>query len=118
MVVILSTHIVEDVSDLCPRMAIINQGQVVLSGSPQELTRSLQGRVWRRSIETRQLGRYQADLTVIANRLRAGQTVVHVLSDSAPEAGFEPIEGSLEDLYFATLVQSRQAHASALRAAA
>jgi ABC-type multidrug transport system ATPase subunit len=116
VVVILSTHIVEDVSDLCPRMAIINQGQVVLTGSPQELTRSLQGRVWRRSIETRQLNRYQTEMTVIANRLRAGQTVIHVLGDSAPEAGFEPIEGSLEDLYFATLVQSRQASAS--RAAA
>jgi ABC-2 type transport system ATP-binding protein len=118
VVVILSTHIVEDVSDLCPRMAIINQGQVVLTGAPQELTRTLQGRVWRRHIETGQLGRYQSDMTVIAHRLRAGQTVIHVLSDTAPEAGFEPIEGSLEDLYFATLAQSRKAAQRAARAAA
>jgi len=113
VVVILSTHIVDDVADLCPRMAIINQGRIVLQGAPQELTRALQGRVWRRAIASADLARYQSELTVISNRLRAGQTVIHVLADAAPGAGFEPIEGSLEDLYFATLVQSRRAAASA-----
>ena len=73
----------------------------------------LQGRVWRRTIESSQLAGYQRDLTVISNRLRGGQTVIHVLADSLPAAGFEPIEGGLEDLYFATLVQSRRAAAAA-----
>ena len=108
VVVILSTHIVDDVADLCPRMAIINQGRIVLTGAPQELTRSLQGRVWRRTIESNQLAGYQQDLSVISNRLRGGQTVIHVLADSLPAAGFEPFEAGLEDLYFATLVQSRR----------
>ena len=112
VVVILSTHIVDDVADLCPRMAIINQGRIVLQGAPQELTRTLQGRVWRRAIASADLTRYQDEMTVISNRLRGGQTVVHVLADAAPGAGFEPIEGSLEDLYFATLVQSRRAAAA------
>ena len=109
VVVILSTHIVDDVADLCPRMAIINQGRIVQTGAPQELTRALQGRVWRRTIESNQLAGYQQDMTVISNRLRGGQTVIHVLADSLPGAGFEPVEGGLEDLYFATLVQSRRA---------
>ena len=117
VVVILSTHIVDDVADLCPRMAIINQGRIVLTGAPQELTRSLQGRVWRRTIEASQLAGYQQDLTVISNRLRGGQTVIHVLADSLPGAGFEPVEGSLEDLYFATLVQSRRTATAATAAA-
>ena len=113
VVVILSTHIVDDVADLCPRMAIINQGRIVLTGAPQTLTRSLQGRVWRRTIESSQLAGYQQDQTVISNRLRGGQTVIHVLADSLPATGFESVEGGLEDLYFATLVQSRRTAAAA-----
>ncbi|MFM7272705.1 MAG: ABC transporter ATP-binding protein [Gammaproteobacteria bacterium] len=112
VVVILSTHIVDDVSDLCPRMAVINEGRVLLTGSPQELTAGLQGRVWRRGIEPRDLEAYQSRMTVLAHRLRAGRMVIHVLADAAPESGFEPVEGSLEDLYFATLARSREAKAS------
>jgi ABC-2 type transport system ATP-binding protein len=119
VVVILSTHIVEDVADLCPRMAIISSGRIVQTGAPQDLTRSLQGRVWRRAIESGQLAGYQAEMEVISNRLRGGQTVIHVLADAAPAAGFEPVEGELEDFYFATLSQSRrQAAAAATTAAA
>lgn len=113
VVVILSTHIVEDVADLCPRMAIISGGRIVETGAPQDLTRTLRGKVWRRAIESNQLARYQAEMTVISNRLRAGQTVIHVLADAAPGAGFETIEPGLEDFYFATLVQSRRAAAPA-----
>jgi len=108
VVVILSTHMVEDVADLCPRMAVISAGRIVQTGAPQELTRSLQGRVWRRVIEAKQLPDYQKELTVISNRLRGGQTVIHVLADNTPANGFEQIEGSLEDFYFATLTQSRR----------
>ena len=113
VVVILSTHIVEDVADLCPRMAIISGGRIVQSGAPQELTYDLKGRVWRRAVPSDALAQYQAQMNVISNRLRGGQTVIHVLADDQPEAGFEAIEGNLEDLYFATLVQSRSASAPA-----
>lgn len=113
VVVILSTHIVEDVADLCPRMAIISDGRIVQTGSPQDLTRELRGRVWRRTIASEQLAAYQSDLTVISNRLRGGETVIHVLADELPGAGFEAIEGDLEDLYFATQVQARRSAAAA-----
>jgi len=114
VVVILSTHIVDDVADLCPRMAIINQGRIVLSGAPQQLTQTLRGRVWRRAVDSAaELAELQATMLVISNRLRGGRTVVHVLADEAPGAGFEPVDGSLEDLYFATLAQSRRAAAPA-----
>ena len=117
VVVILSTHIVDDVSDLCPRMAVINEGRVLLTGSPQALTETLQGRVWRRAIEPRELGAFQSRMTVLAHRLRAGRMLIHVLADTAPDSGFEPIEGSLEDLYFATLARSRAATPPAAAAA-
>ena len=109
VVVILSTHIVEDVADLCPRMAIISGGRIVQSGAPLELTRALQGRVWRGAVPSDAMARYQAEMDVISNRLRGGQTVIHVLADTQPQAGFEAIEGNLEDLYFATLSESRRA---------
>jgi len=109
VVVILSTHIVDDVSDLCSRMAIIDGGRIVLTGEPGELVRSLRGRVWRRAVPKEQLAETQARLDVISTRLRGGQTVVHVVADQAPEAGFEPVEGGVEELYFDTLAQGRRA---------
>ena len=108
VVVILSTHIVEDVADLCPRMAILSGGRIVLSGAPQELMRSLAGRVWRRRVSAAELPRMQMEHQLISHRLRGGDTVIHVLADAAPEAGFEPVSADLEDLYFATLTASRQ----------
>jgi len=107
VVVILSTHIVEDVADLCPRMAILVGGRITLEGSPVQLVDTLKGRVWRRAIESGELSAFQADMMVIAHRLRAGRTVIHVFADSSPGAGFEQIDGGLEDLYFATLTSSR-----------
>lgn len=115
VVVILSTHIVDDVADLCPRMAIISAGRIVQTGAPQDLVRELQGRVWRRAVEASSLARYQAEMNVISNRLRAGQTVIHVLADQAPEAGFEAVEGGLEDLYFSTLSHARPTTPGAAR---
>jgi len=103
VVVILSTHIVDDVTDLCPRMAILVGGRIVESGEPQALIQRLQGRVWHKAIDKEQLPAYRERLPVIATRLRSGRPVVHVLADTPPEAGFEPVEASLEDVYFATL---------------
>jgi ABC-2 type transport system ATP-binding protein len=102
VIVILSTHIVEDVSDLCSRMAIISHGRVLMSGEPAEAIRSIEGKIWRKAIQRQELEQYQRDLPVISTKLVAGRTVVHVLSDNELP-GFEPVTGSLEDVYFSTL---------------
>ncbi len=107
VVVILSTHIVEDVTDLCPRMAIINKGQVLLTGEPLEAIRSLEGRVWKKVVDKIELPDVQNRLTVLSTRLVGGRPVVHVLSDAQPEAGFEPIAAGLEDVYFGQLSRHR-----------
>jgi ABC-2 type transport system ATP-binding protein len=103
VVVILSTHIVADVTDLCPRMAILSQGQVLLTGEPREAIRSLDGRVWRRSIDKAELDNYRARMTILSTRLAGGRTLLHVLADTAPEPGFEPVAPDLEDVYFGHL---------------
>src|SRR5262249_15888899 len=109
VVVILSTHIVEDVSELCQRMAIIAGGRIVLIGAPSELTHKLGGRIWRKTIPKSDLARYQQTHTVILSRLVAGETVIHVLSDTNPGDGFAPVEAGLEHLYFTTLADTRRA---------
>jgi ABC-type multidrug transport system ATPase subunit len=103
VVVILSTHIVEDVTDLCPRMAIIAQGHVLLSGQPSEAMRSLDGRVWRRTIANAAIEDYKNRFTVLSTRLSGGKTIVHVLADAKPEDGFENVSPDLEDVYFGQL---------------
>jgi ABC-type multidrug transport system ATPase subunit len=112
VVVILSTHIVDDVADLCPRMAVLAQGRVQLEGAPHELIRSTAGRVWQRTIPHTRLAEMQAAHEVISHRFFAGEIVVHVLADSQPE-GFAPVAGGLEDVYFATLARTRRAAAPA-----
>ena len=109
IVVILSTHIVDDVSDLCPRMAIIADGRIVGSGAPGELTRALKGRVWKKAIFKSELEAYRQKYTVISTRLVGGQPVVHIVSDTDPGNGFAAIEAGLEDVYFSTLITARQA---------
>jgi ABC-type multidrug transport system ATPase subunit len=107
VVVILSTHIVEDVTDLCPRMAIINKGEVLLSGEPLEAIRSLEGRVWRKVVRKEELPDLQQRLTVLSTRLVGGRPMVHVLADAEPELGFERVEAGLEDVYFGQLKRHR-----------
>ena len=102
-IVILSTHIVDDVSELCSRMAIIDRGQIRLEDEPLAAVRRLQGRVWRRIIDREELARYQAQHTVLSTKLLAGRTVLRVLADARPGDEFEPVEGALEDVYFAAL---------------
>ena len=103
VVVILSTHIVEDVTDLCPRMAIIAQGQVLLSGQPSEALRALEGRVWRRTVANNAIDALRDRLTVLSTRLSGGKTIVHVQADTRPEEGFESVNPDLEDVYFGQL---------------
>lgn len=112
VVVILSTHIVEDVADLCPRMAVLAGGKVRLEGAPRELISATAGRVWQRTIPHHQFSDIQAAHEVISHRFFAGQIIVHVLADQQPQ-GFEPVTGMLEDVYFATLAETRRAAALA-----
>jgi ABC-2 type transport system ATP-binding protein len=91
------------VSDLCPNMAIINKGEVLLTGRPNELIASLRGRVWSASVPRADLEDAKKKFPVISTRLIAGQTLIHVISDSAPSAKFESIEPTLEDAYFAAI---------------
>ena len=113
VVVILSTHIVEDVTDLCPRMAIIAGGQVRLSGEPREAIRALDGRVWRKTVDKAALAGYEQSQTVLSTRLVAGQPVIHVLADAAPDAGFEQVPADLEDVYFGELRKAAPVAATA-----
>jgi len=108
VVVILSTHIVDDVADLCPRMAVLANGRLQLEGKPADLIASTRGRVWKKTISHAELEHYQARYEVISTRLFAGQTIVHVLSDTRPD-GFDPVDGGLEDVYFSTLSTLRRA---------
>ena len=103
VVVILSTHIVSDVSDLCDHMAIIDKGRVLLSGGPAMLTRRLDGRVWQRTIARSELEATKARYPVISTRLAAGRTLVHVVADTSPGDGFAAVEPTLEDVYFAAI---------------
>ena len=108
VVIILSTHIVEDVADLCPRMAVLAGGRIQLEGAPLELIERARGSVWAKTIGRDELEATKAAHEVISTRLFAGRTIVHILSDRDPGAGFTAVEGGLEDVYFATLARSRR----------
>jgi len=102
-VVLLSTHIVDDVRELCPRMAILAGGKVLAEGAPSRLIAELEGRLWCRSVPKPEVARYKQSHAVIATRLFEGQTQLRVLADERPDAGFEPARPDLEDVYFSVL---------------
>ncbi|HVH11818.1 MAG TPA: ABC transporter ATP-binding protein [Longimicrobium sp.] len=102
-VVLLSTHIVEDVSELCTRMAIIDQGQILLEAEPLRAVEELQGRIWRRVVSRDELPALEREHAVISTKLLAGRTVAHVYSDTGAGPGFEATEPDLEDVYFCTM---------------
>jgi len=108
IIVILSTHIVSDVSDLCRNMAIINKGQVLLTGDPLLVMQELNGQLWRRTIDKEQLPALQQEQQVISTRLFAGRTIVHVVSDGQPGPDYEGITPTLEDVYFARIAQAER----------
>ncbi|HTD05126.1 ABC transporter ATP-binding protein [Undibacterium sp.] len=102
-IVILSTHIVEDVADLCAHMAVINKGSVILTGQPLQLIDQIQGRIWKRFIDKAELASFQQQHQVISSRLTAGRTLIHVYAESHPGEAFSPTQGDLEDVYFAAM---------------
>jgi ABC-type multidrug transport system ATPase subunit len=99
-VVILSTHIVEDVAELCPRMAIIDKGEILLEAEPLAAIAALSGRVWKRVVSRQELPEIERAHRLICTKLQAGRTLVHVYADTRPGPEFEPVEADLEDVYF------------------
>jgi ABC-type multidrug transport system ATPase subunit len=106
VVVILSTHIVQDVKELCSNMAIINKGRLLYAGPPDESLRGIHGKVWEKSIAKSELESYAASGKLISNRLVAGKPVIHLLSDERPGEGFTSAEPSLEDVFFGAISRS------------
>jgi ABC-type multidrug transport system ATPase subunit len=103
VIVILSTHIVEDVRQLCPRLAVLAEGRVLLEGEPDRLVQALAGRVWRKTVDRDSVQRYRETLPVLSTQRHAGSTRIQVLAESAPEPGFEAVAPDLEDVYFSAL---------------
>jgi ABC-2 type transport system ATP-binding protein len=102
-IVILSTHIVDDVSDLCSNMAIIQHGKVILTGNPSSLMNQLDGMVWTKKIRKEEYEDYRINYSLIFSHLQEGQPLIHIISESDPGEGFRPIPAALEDVYFSTL---------------
>ena len=103
VVVILSTHIVSDVADLCGSFAIINGGRVLLTGEPSSLVAQLERRIWRKVVDKAETDALKASIPVVSTRLQAGRTMVRAFGEAAPAPGFEPVEPDLEDVYFCTI---------------
>ncbi|MFH6951797.1 ABC transporter ATP-binding protein [Pseudoalteromonas sp. XMcav1-K] len=106
--IILSTHIVEDVSELCPNMAVLASGQILLEGNPIALTDQLNGQIWKKSVSLDEAQEIESSMPLISKRLFAGKTIVHVMAENQPE-GFDAAPANLEDVYFSTLLQHRNA---------
>lgn len=102
-VVILSTHIVEDVSELCTNMAIIDKGEILLEAQPLQAVAALEGKIWRRLIEKNTLPELERDYQIISTKLLGGRTMAHCYSHEDPGNGFELVEPDLEDVYFSTM---------------
>ncbi|WP_027002970.1 ABC transporter ATP-binding protein [Hugenholtzia roseola] len=107
-VVILSTHIVEDVRELCTDMAIINKGTLLLQTDPSKALETIKGQIWQKRISRDQIPSYKARLNVISDRMIAGKPVIHVWSEAEPEEGFTQIEPDLEDVYFYEIFGKKQ----------
>ncbi|AXT57447.1 ABC transporter ATP-binding protein [Aquimarina sp. AD1] len=110
-VVILSTHIVDDVTNLCEHMAVFNEGTILAQGNPQELSATLDGKIFKKQIEKSQLQQYQNKYTVLSNYLRGGQFFVNIYSENTPEEGFEKMNNGLEEFYFYSINQNQEQEA-------
>jgi ABC-type multidrug transport system ATPase subunit len=104
-VVILSTHIVEDVEELCSRMAIIDRGEILLAAEPSRAIEELRGRIWRRTVSRDELPALEREQAVISTKLLAGRTIAHVYAEASPGAEFEAVEPDLKDVYFSVMTR-------------
>ncbi len=102
-VVILSTHIVDDVKELCSDMAIFNKGEILFKGSPDEALKEIVGKIWQKRINKADLSEYKKNFKVISEKLIAGNPLIHVIADTNPDGTFEAVEGDLEDVYFSKI---------------
>jgi ABC-type multidrug transport system ATPase subunit len=116
-VVILSTHIVEDVAELCSRMAIIDKGQILLEAEPSAAVAALRGRVWTRVVARAELPSMEQRHKVICTKLLGGRTLVHVFAESSPGPEFEPAEPGLEDVYFSVMAGHQGVRAGSIATA-
>lgn len=105
-IVILSTHIVQDVRELCSQMAILDQGEVLFSGSPDQALQNLSGRIWQKVLSRDEMSTYRNDYRVLSEKLVAGRRQIHVISDQVPGDGFESVAPDLEDVYFSIASRS------------
>lgn len=103
VIVILSTHLVEDVSDLCSEMAIIQHGRVLLTGRPSDFIERYEGLVWTKKIGKQELDHYKARYNIIYSHLQEGKPLIHVVSDENPGEGFKAVTPGLQDVYFSTI---------------
>ena len=106
VIVILSTHIVDDVRELCTKMAIMNAGQIVYQGTPQNAIDELSGKVFRRIVAREELETYANNYSIISNKMVGGQPLIHVFSETNPENGFELVKPNLEDVFFSRINKS------------
>ncbi|HJQ37693.1 MAG TPA: ABC transporter ATP-binding protein [Thermoanaerobaculia bacterium] len=111
--VILSTHIVEDVEELCSNLAIIDRGEILLTATPARAIAELRGRIWRRTITRDELPALEREHLVISTKLLAGQTIAHLYAETPPGAGFETVEPDLKDVYFAVMAGHHGARVAA-----
>lgn len=105
-IVILSTHIVEDVADLCTEMAIINKGKIMLTQNPISAIENLKGKIWRKIIPTQELETHKSEYNIISSRLYLGKTLIHTKHDEQPTPDFELVNPGLEDVYFTTIPEN------------
>jgi len=106
VIVILSTHIVDDVKTLCNQMVVMNGGTILLEGTPAATVAAVQGKVWRQTISKELLADFKTRYKVISNQVSEGKMLVHVWADEKPDTGFEQVDATLEDVYFSTITKN------------
>lgn len=103
VIVILSTHIVDDIRELCTKMAIMNLGKIVYHGTPQNAINELNGKVYQKVVAREELQDYANNFSIISNKMVAGQPLIHIFSESNPAQGFEQVKPNLEDVFFSKI---------------
>lgn len=106
IIVILSTHIVDDVKNLCKKMVVMNKGTILLEGTPAQALRTVEGKIWRKSIDKGEINQYRSSLQVISSHMAEGRLLIHIYADTAPDSSFEPVKAGLEDVYFSTITKN------------